>query len=192
MSPIERCAFVTERLLVRDWHSPPGEDWPRHDLGIIVSDLMTEPVTQHLPDGWRGPFSPSRARAWVAERDDESPTLLVVDRAAKEPVGLVVVYESADAVGGLDVRLGYLLIERAWGKGLATELLTGFVDWCRPQPAIHSITAGVAATNEASRRVLERLGFIPLEDTDPDENARADAGAEGADGQLVYRLRIDG
>lgn len=180
MSLFETCQFGTDRLLVKEWHSAPGDAWPTFDLGRVVSELMTEPVTRHLPVSWRGQFSVSRARAWVAERDDESPTLLVVDRTSAQPVGLVIVFESAIEPGGAaDVRLGYLLAEVAWGQGLATELLAGFVDWCRARPTIHTITAGVAPTNRASRRVLERLGFVLV--TNPTAEP---------DDELLYRLTV--
>ena len=59
---------------------------------------------------------------------------------------------------GIEVRLGYLLAETAWGSGLASELVCGFVDWCRRQE-IASIVGGVGSENIASRRVLEKNGF---------------------------------
>jgi RimJ/RimL family protein N-acetyltransferase len=62
---------------------------------------------------------------------------------------------------------------------LATELLAGFVGWCRARPTIHTVTAGVATTNRASRRVLERLGFVLV--TNPTAEP---------DDELLYRLAV--
>lgn len=184
MTLFATCEFATERLLVKEWHAAPGMGWPAVDLWQAVHGLMTESVTRHLPEAWRGPFSLARARAWVQERDQESPTLLVVDQASAIPVGLVIVFESIierarEPSRCVDVRLGYLLDEAVWGQGLATELLAGFVDWCRSQPTIASITAGVAVTNEASHRALARLGFVQVTSQ-----------SDGADGELIYRLTI--
>ncbi len=57
------------------------------------------------------------------------------------------------------MRLGYLLAERAWGKGIASELIRGLVEWCR-KSGIASIVGGVERNNIASRRVLEKNGFV--------------------------------
>ena len=100
--------------------------------------MLTEPVTRTLPTAWQGNYTVSRAREWIKERDKEGTTLLVVERSTKEPIGLVILIEvdSENANDGIEVRVGYLLAESAWGKGLATELVKGFVEWCRTQAPI--------------------------------------------------------
>ncbi len=128
---------------------------------------MTEPVTRALPPGWQGAYDLDRAAAWIAERDAQGQTLLVANRNSGEPVGLIILFESA-AIEGVDVRLGYLMAESTWGSGLASELVEGFVGWCRRQGHIRSIAGGVASDNPASVRVLEKNGFVPLGSTEPD------------------------
>ncbi len=59
----------------------------------------------------------------------------------------------------VDVRIGYVIAETSWGRGLATELLSGLVDWMRIEPSIHTLTGGVDLTNHASVRVMENNGF---------------------------------
>lgn len=177
---VERCSFRTDRLLVQPWHDPPADEWPTLDLPTTVADMMTEAVTRFLPGGWQGPYSVDRARQWIAERDLESPTLLAIDRSTGDPVGLVILFESpADTNGLVEVRLGYLLAETAWGKGLATELLSGLVAWSRDRRDIGSIVGGVAAANSASSAALERLGFSLIE-----------SGAHGSADELLYELPI--
>lgn len=173
------CAFDTDRLLVREWHAQPANDgWKAHDLTAAVVDIMTEPVTRALPPHWKGPFSAERAARWVADRDGEGSTLLVVERTTGKPAGLVILFEmpaehgeleSKDSDGSgaaaVDVRLGYMLAEHAWGKGLGTELVRGLVKWCRGQARLRSLTGGVERTNVASRRILEKCGFSAVEAT---------------------------
>ena len=176
----ETCAFETDRLIVKPWHAVPGDEWPKLDLAAVVAEMMTEPVTRYLPEGWQGPYSLHRAGAWVTEQDNESPMLLVIERQSREPAGLVILFESpAIPHDLLDIRVGYLLAETAWGKGLATELISGLIRWCRNQPTIGSITAGVDPTNEPSRRVLERLGFSSI-----------DASNSDPDNELDYQLQV--
>ncbi len=87
--------------------------------------MLTEPVTRTLPSAWHGDYKASRSREWIAERDKEGTTLLVIEKSTNEAVGLVILIEvdSENAGEGIEVRLGYLLAESAWGKGLATDLL---------------------------------------------------------------------
>ena len=155
-------SFETDRLQIREWHSA---SWPAHwqdDLAGIVAGILTEPVTRTLPVSWHGPFTEERARDWIEDRDREGPTLLVVETATDNPLGLVILFETPSE-NGIEVRLGYLLAEASWGMGLATELVDGLVRWCRAQPRIQSIAGGVAPDNPASKRVLEKNGFLPGE-----------------------------
>ena len=80
----------------------------------------------------------------------------------------------------MDLRIGYLIAEQDWGKGLATELLAGLVAWARSQPSVHSVTGGVDPANLASARVLTKNGFDQVED-----------GEDGEDGDATYRLVIE-
>ncbi len=155
------CAFETERLLVKEWHALSPHDWQQQDLAHVVATMLAEPVTRSLPSSWQGDYTVERARAWVKERDHEGTTLLVVEKSAKQAVGLIILFETdaEDSSNGIEVRLGYLLAEPAWGKGFASELVRGLVAWCRGQASISSIAGGVARENPASKRVLTKNGF---------------------------------
>jgi len=87
--------------------------------------------------------------------------------------------DSEDVVGGIEVRLGYLLSEHAWGKGIAGELVSGFVTWCRRQANIVSIVGGVEQNNVASQRVLEKNGFLCVQCVE-----------EFAQAERLFRLKL--
>ena len=172
-------SFTTRRLLVKEWHSLSSDEWMEQDLAVAVSKMLTESVTRSLPPGWQGPYSIERAQQWIQERDGEGTTLLVVELGERKAVGLVILFESEAFTGsGVEQRLGYLFAERAWGKGFASELLLGYVAWCK-QNGVESVVAGVECENIASRRVLEKVGFLLDSSTDEE---RGD--------ELVYRLKL--
>lgn len=177
---ITECSFETDRLLVKEWHSLTPGDWQRRDLGAVVAGMLTEQVTRALPETWQGPYSPERARAWIRERDEEGPTTLVVDKATGNAVGMMILHvsQAPDERVGSEVRLGYLLAEGAWGKGFASELVAGFIAWCRGHTHISSIAAGVAWDNPASRRVLEKNDFSAVQTKDDGE------------GEQLFRLHL--
>jgi RimJ/RimL family protein N-acetyltransferase len=172
--------FETHRLRVDAWHAAAPADGSGPALPDVVVSLLSPAVTRALPVEWQGSYSRSRAEAWIAERDADGPTLLALERSSRNATGLVILHESDAADGsGVDVHLGYVLAESAWGQGLGSELVEGLVSWCRGQPEIHTLIAGVAAENPASVRILEKNGFKPVE-------ARVDE----AGGERMFGLRL--
>jgi ribosomal-protein-alanine N-acetyltransferase len=57
------------------------------------------------------------------------------------------------------VDLGYLLVQRWWRQGLMTEALRPVIAWAFTRPEIHRVWATCDIENEASARVLERVGM---------------------------------
>ena len=168
---LSTCEFETKRLLAKTWHSLSSMDWRRQPLEIVVSAMLTESVTRSLPGPWRGDYTTERAREWIAERDREGTTLLVIEKSNREAAGLIILVEFRSEKGfGTDIRLGYLLAESSWGTGIATEAVGGFIGWCRARADVRSVSSGVDRKNVASMRVLEKTGFrrVPEEDETDD------------------------
>jgi [ribosomal protein S5]-alanine N-acetyltransferase len=57
-----------------------------------------------------------------------------------------------------DCHIGYTVAPAYVGQGYATEATTGLLHWLRRQGCLRAL-ASVASDNEASLRVLQRLGF---------------------------------
>ena len=56
--------------------------------------------------------------------------------------------------------LGYRLMEKYWGQGIATEAVALMVDYLFSETDIEIITASTMIENKASAHVLEKNGFI--------------------------------
>ena len=168
--------FETTRLRVKEWHAFIKDSFPFQSLAHIVKDILTPNVTESLPPHWQGSYTIDRARNWIIERDLEGVTLLIVEKKIITPLGLVILYDTTTEDNYAELRLGYLLKESAWGKGLGSELVKGLVEFCRTQP-VSSITGGVAQDNIASKCVLEKNGF----NSDP---------ATLGDEEELYQLRF--
>ena len=163
---VEDCFFETPRLRAVGWHTPSSV--PDHGSRVpqVVRDFLTPRVTAQLPETWQGPYSEQRAIEWIRDRDAEGTQLLATSRSSDEPIGLVLLYETTGASPPApELRLGYLITESEWGKGYASELVCGLVDWARDR-SFGSITAGVLAENLPSVRVLEKCGFSRGDDED--------------------------
>ena len=59
------------------------------------------------------------------------------------------------------VEIGYGLYPTWWGKGYATEAVIAAVNWAYEQPGVKMVEAETDIDNLASKRVLEKVGFVP-------------------------------
>lgn len=64
----------------------------------------------------------------------------------------------ADEAGRVEIGFGLAAPFR--GRGLGTEAVRALTDWVAAQPGVTAVTASVEVGNEASRRLLARLGFV--------------------------------
>jgi RimJ/RimL family protein N-acetyltransferase len=156
---VSECRFSTERLRVENWNGAPRDGGGRAALLAALADLLSPPVTKHLPEPMRLAEGPGAVEAWVAARDAESDVFCVCDRKTQALLGLLILGADQDAAGALTIRLGFLLAESAWGQGYATELVHGLVAWCKNQALTGQLLGGVETENAASAAVLTKAGF---------------------------------
>jgi ribosomal-protein-alanine N-acetyltransferase len=79
--------------------------------------------------------------------------------------------------GRQEVEVGYALAAEHWGRGLATEMARGLVAYAESHGLVDLI-AYAEPTNAASRRVMEKVGFVY--ERDVEHHGRP---------QVVYRRR---
>ena len=110
--------------------------------------------------------APMQARAQAEGRIDE----MLDAFARRDMIHWLVADRRSDAAIGscslfrFDARhrraeVGYALRSDRWGRGLAAEAVALALDWGFRTLALHRIEAGIDPRNDASRRLLERLGF---------------------------------
>ncbi len=59
------------------------------------------------------------------------------------------------------VEIGYGILEEYQGRGYATEAVEAAISWALRDPRVTSVEAEAEESNLASRRVLEKCGFVP-------------------------------
>lgn len=150
--------YRTTRLEVQHWrtHIDGGDLQKWLETGL--RDVLTRPVLRHLPPSFQLGHGADAIADWVAARTAESDVYLVIDRMKAKLLGLLVLADTGQPPPLREIHLGYLLAEHVWGKGVASELIAGFVEASRAQAPV-TLTAGVGRDNPASARVLDRVGF---------------------------------
>ncbi|MFP2240389.1 GNAT family N-acetyltransferase [Pseudescherichia vulneris] len=129
-------------------------DWPfflaleqNPDVMRYVDDLRAESVIRAAFDSRLPEWTPGAAH-WLC--------LLVRETATGEPLGVTgYIHREADCA-----EVGFLFTPGAQGKGFASESLRAVCEFAFTTGNIRRLIATVTAGNEASRRVLERSGFV--------------------------------
>jgi len=68
--------------------------------------------------------------------------------------------------------LGFMIVRKHWGKGLATEVARALIDFGMNGLNLNGLTAATDLDNPASIRVLEKLGFRFLKNTSKHDKIR--------------------
>ncbi|MBB6185168.1 GNAT family N-acetyltransferase [Oleiagrimonas soli] len=143
----------TPRLCVR---TPDVED-----LDDLLSIYAHPDIARY---GTHAPWTDlDEARAWLERAESghtsaSALTLVLEDRATQHVIGTCVLFslhaESRRA------EIGYTLHREHWGRGLMHEALTAFIGHAFEAMKLRRIEADIDPANAASRRVLERQGFV--------------------------------
>lgn len=159
--PKEIGQFGTERLSLR-----PLE---RADAGTLQL-IGTDDVFETVPE-IEVPFD---AVAWLEHKiDNECPTIghVIVTRADSIVIGYIQITAVVTKEGAY-LSVGYWLGRMYWGRGYATEALTAALNTLQAtigkRQQLIPVHAQIVAENAASRRVLEKCGFVP---SDPPNGA---------------------
>ena len=151
--------FNTSRISVLNW-SYIESDVEFKDSSIeSVLNIMTPNVTKALPDGWQKLNTIDKAKTWISERKSDSNFYAITLTETKEIIGYIFLYLGNQTNETYELRLGYLLTESIWGKGIGSELIKGLTEWCSSTKMVNSISGGVEKENIGSIKVLEKNGF---------------------------------
>jgi [ribosomal protein S5]-alanine N-acetyltransferase len=147
--------FETERLIVRDWTLDDAED-----AFAIYGDPE---VTRYLGgDPYRETVEEVRellARS-IARNAERAPlgSWAVVEKASGSVVGGAILL-AAPINGSEEIELGYHFAKAAWGKGYATEVSFGLLDYGFNRLGLERIVGVYFEENPASGNVLRKIGM---------------------------------
>ncbi len=150
-------SFETNRLTVRTWQDDLADVDARAELEKALRSVLTQAVLTTLPEPlWLDQTDPDIS-SWVDARDAESDVRLVEVKETQSLIGLLILADTHD-VGQPTTHIGYLFAESDWGRGYATELVTGLIEAAKTAGS-RRFVGGVAADNPASAKVLQKAGF---------------------------------
>ncbi|HTX51478.1 MAG TPA: GNAT family N-acetyltransferase, partial [Caulobacteraceae bacterium] len=148
-----RLQLRTERLTLRPFEISDAER--------VVEILSNWNVARMLSEA---PWPPTlgNQRTWLATHPNEWRAGAAY-RFALVHAGALIGCADVGVEDGVG-EIGYWLDEAAWGEGFATEAARAVMDFASASLGLTRFKAGRAADNRASGRVLEKLGFRPVEE----------------------------
>jgi RimJ/RimL family protein N-acetyltransferase len=150
--PTQVPVIVTERIELRPFHEV--------DAPFII-ELLNQP-SFHRYIGDKGVRTLDEARAYIRDGPQASYAAngfglwRVTLRSTSESIGMCGLVRRPTLVGP---DLGYAFLPGHWGKGYAIEAAAGTVDFARDRLGLFRLLAVTSPDNEASIRLLEKLGF---------------------------------
>ena len=143
--------LVLEQCTIRPWRLEDAES--------LVKHANNRKVWLGLRDSFPYPYTIEDAHKFLQRITTEEPaTHFCIDVATK-------------AVGGIGIRigsdvhrytaeLGYWLGEHFWGRGIMSDAVAAFKDFCFNNFQLRRLYAEPFANNQASARVLDKTGFV--------------------------------
>ena len=145
-------SFTTTRTCIRRFSDSDEQ-------GLI--ELLTDPaVTDNLAFGDEMKTvagARSLLELTISSYNKENPLLAfaIENKADKQFLGV----SGLNLLNENEVEIFYALLPKYWGKGLATEVLSGYVDYLFENTSFQAIVAFITRDNNASKKVAEKNGF---------------------------------
>jgi [ribosomal protein S5]-alanine N-acetyltransferase len=132
--------------------------WRLHDAESLAKHANSRKVWLALRDLFPHPYRIQDAHEFLQRTISEQPTTkfcIEVEGVAAGGIGIRLGQDVHRHTAGL----GYWLGEEFWGRGIMTEAVAAFTDFCLENFPLRRIYAEAFANNPASARVLEKAGF---------------------------------
>jgi RimJ/RimL family protein N-acetyltransferase len=151
----------TERLIIRPWRESDRADY--------LASCNDEAVTEHLG----GPAKIEEIDAALARirksQEDNGFCFWAVERKSDGRFlgycGLKVIADDVTPVKG-EIEIGWRLRRDAWSRGYAAEAASAALDWAWASLDVPRIVSFTTPPNEASWRLMERIGMTRRPDLD--------------------------
>jgi len=152
----------TERLKLRSWRETDAADLFRYASDERVSKMALWPTHTSIE------MSREVIKQFFMPNEDTFAMVLKETDEAIGCIGLVPAGDEHHSTSYMEREVGYWIGYPHWGKGLTTEALREFLDYCKNHLGLESILLTTDFRNKGSQRVAEKCGFIQFDRYDLD------------------------
>ena len=130
------------------------------DAEALAKHANNRNVSINLRDRFPYPYTIEDAKSFlehvVAQEDPEKIFCIDIDGSLVGTIGL----HRGEDVHRHTAEFGYWLGEEFWGRGIMSEVIPAFVDYCFKEFSLTRLFAMPHSSNPASARVLEKAGLV--------------------------------
>jgi RimJ/RimL family protein N-acetyltransferase len=156
-----------------------GVTWP--PAPIVTERLVLRAAEARDRDAMLDLFSDERVNRYVGGAEPREILDELMPAVPGQRVGFFVVELDGEACGivtfdprdaerpghvrpeGGEAELGYMFLPATWGRGYATEACAAGIEWFRAAAPDEPLVVSTQLVNEASLRMIRKLGFAELE-----------------------------
>jgi ribosomal-protein-alanine N-acetyltransferase len=133
--------------------------WTVDDLGPLVRHADNRKIWLNLRDRFPHPYTRRDGRDFIHTARSQRPETMFAIEVDGEAAGGIGFVQHID-VERVSAEIGYWLAEPCWGRGIATEALVAVTRYAIETHQLTRVFALPYAHNDASRRVLEKAGYV--------------------------------
>ena len=160
-APRPVASLTTERFVLTPFDA--GTDWPAFVVDIALDPTVTRSwadfADPSLTDADKERLAADEFVPWFAEGAKQGFIAWTVRTPDDEFVGVTGLMTSEPPVGGTDPEFGCLFATRWHGRGVATETGLAVIDDAWARLPVDRIITVMDSPNQASRRLVDKLGF---------------------------------
>lgn len=133
--------------------------WKNEDIDRLVKFANNYNIAKNLMDVFPHPYSVENGKAFIEMTAKNSPPNILAIEINGEASGAIGVHPQQD-IYRKNAEIGYWLAEPYWGKGIISKAIIQMVDYGFKNWNIDRIYARPFGHNIASKKALEKAGFI--------------------------------
>jgi ribosomal-protein-alanine N-acetyltransferase len=134
--------------------------WATTDKDSLLKYADNFNIARFMTDAFPHPYTADNADQFLERVCAATPTNVLAIDIYGEAVGSIGIFPQADIMR-MNAELGYWLGEPFWGRGIMPRAVALMIEYAFSTfPRITRIYARPYSNNPASRRVLEKAGFI--------------------------------
>ncbi|MFA7249548.1 MAG: GNAT family N-acetyltransferase [Dehalococcoidia bacterium] len=135
--------------------------WALGDATSLARHANNRNIWRNFHDGFPSPYTEEDAREWVESQVGiDPPQNFAIDVDGEAAGGIGFELAEADNIYRGTAGIGYWLGEAFWGRGIMSEAVAAVTTYAWQTFPFERLEAWPFERNSASRRVLEKAGYV--------------------------------
>lgn len=133
--------------------------WRVTDLDSLVENANNPNVARFMTDMFPHPYTKEKGIAFIEFANLSDPVHIFAIELEGRAIGGIGIHPQTDIMRK-NAEIGYWLGEAYWGRGIISHAIPQMIEFAFKTYDINRVYARVFGSNDASKNVLEKNGFV--------------------------------